>query len=82
VHLHSAQELSLVRHALADELAQLASELESAITDERGKPTLLEELEGMHRSLKELQTVRDYVQVIAHALDLRYVISISGTETS
>jgi hypothetical protein len=49
-------------------------ELESSISDERGKSTLLEEIEGMHRGLKELSTVRDYVQVIAHALALRFVV--------
>jgi hypothetical protein len=71
IHLHSAQELSLLRHSLSDELSQLSSELESTISDERGRPTLLEEIEGLHRGLRELSTVRDYVKVIAHGLALR-----------
>lgn len=37
--------------------------------------TLLEDLETMHRSLKELESVKSYVQVIQHALSLRYACS-------
>jgi hypothetical protein len=43
------------------------------MSDERGRPTLLEDIEVMHRGLKELQSVRDYVQVVSHALSLRLV---------
>jgi hypothetical protein len=71
-HLASARELSLVRHALADELSSLSSDLVSPLNrEERPKPTLLEELESLHRSLKELESVRSYVAVIERALRLR-----------
>jgi hypothetical protein len=47
-----------------------------------GTATLLEELETLQRSLKELQSVKGYVQVIQHALKLRCVqILIYHTET-
>jgi hypothetical protein len=36
-------------------------------------PTLLEDIETLHRNLKELESVKGYVQVIEHALKLRYV---------
>ncbi|KAI0757326.1 RINT-1 family protein [Daedaleopsis nitida] len=66
--LHTAQELSLLRHSLADELTFLSRELVSEGTDEGS--TLLEDLEALHRSLKELESVKGYVQVIQHALTL------------
>ncbi|KDQ54870.1 hypothetical protein JAAARDRAFT_160141 [Jaapia argillacea MUCL 33604] len=71
-HLHTAQELSLLRHSLADELAFLSDELVSTLGDAHGErgATLLEELEGMHRSLKELESVKGYVQVVQRALQL------------
>lgn len=43
----------------------------STLSDNGTAPTLLEDIETLHRSLKELQSVKDYVQVISHALDLR-----------
>lgn len=36
-------------------------------------PTLLEDIEASHRKLAELQTIKEYVQVIRHSLELRYV---------
>ncbi|KAI0666341.1 TIP-1 family-domain-containing protein [Trametes maxima] len=69
-HLHTAQELSLLRHSLADELSYLSSELVSSLGGPENEPTLLEELEALHRSLKELESVKGYVQVIEHALKL------------
>jgi hypothetical protein len=36
------------------------------------QPTLLEELETLQRNLKELESVKSYVQVIHRALYLRY----------
>lgn len=39
------------------------------------RSTLLEDLETMHRNLKELESVKAYVQVIHRALRLRYVLS-------
>lgn len=69
-HLHTAQELSLERHALADELAALTQELQSSLSDPDRQPTLLEELETLHRKLRELESVREYVGVVHHALGL------------
>ncbi|TBU64736.1 RINT-1 family protein [Dichomitus squalens] len=69
--LQPAQELALLRHSLADELSFLSGELESALSSSpEGGPTLLEDLETLHRSLKELDSVKGYVQVIEHALKL------------
>ena len=70
-HLHTAQELSLLRHSLADELSYLSAELVSTLSGPEGKPTLLEDIETLHRNLKELQTIKGYVQVIEHALKIR-----------
>ena len=71
-HIHTAQELSLLRHSLADELSFLSQELESTLDGPEGEPTLLEDIETLHRNLKELQSVKGYIQVIEHALKLRY----------
>ena len=71
-HLHTAQELSLLRHSLTDELSYLSEQLVSSLSDQGGHPTLLEEIETMHRSLKELESVKSYLQVIEHALFLGY----------
>ncbi|KAF5356120.1 hypothetical protein D9756_004054 [Leucocoprinus leucothites] len=68
--LETSQELSLLRHSLSDELTELASELVSVLHDGNRQHTLLEDVETLHRSLKELESVRDYVQVIQHGLKL------------
>ncbi|KAH9912248.1 RINT-1 family protein [Epithele typhae] len=72
--LHTAQELALLRHSLADELTFLSGELVSDLSQrEHGDvegPTLLEDLEALHRSLKELESVKGYVQVVEHAMKL------------
>lgn len=71
-HLATAKELSLTRHALADELSSLSTELVSSHNSEgRAGITLLEELESLHRNLKELENVRNYVLVIERAVRLR-----------
>ena len=80
-HLHTAQELSLLRHSLADELSYLSSELVSTLRGPEGKPTLLEDIETLHRNLKELQSVKGYVQVIERALKVKYVTSIQYLRT-
>lgn len=72
-HLQSAQELSLLRHSLADELSYLSQELVSSMSDEERKATLLEDIEMLHRNLKELQSIKGYVQIIENALKLRSV---------
>lgn len=70
-NLHSARELSLLRHSLTDELYELSQELTSTMSDAGGNSTLLEDIETLHRNLKELQSVKGYVQVIEHGLKLR-----------
>ncbi|KAJ7042676.1 TIP-1 family-domain-containing protein [Mycena alexandri] len=69
-HTKTAQSLSLQRHSLADELSYLFSQLTSAMSDGDSESTLLEDIETLHRNLKELQSVKGYVQVIEHALEL------------
>ncbi|KAF8634467.1 hypothetical protein AX15_000908 [Amanita polypyramis BW_CC] len=68
--LQSARELSLLRHSVVDDLADLSQELVSNLSLEEKKPTLLEQIETLHRNLKELTSIRGYVQVIEHALSL------------
>ena len=72
-YLHTAQELSLLRHSLSDELSHLANQLESSVGGTERKSTLLEDIESLHRSLKELESIKSYVQIIEHALQARYV---------
>lgn len=72
-HLRTAKELAILRHSLADELSELSSDLVSSMSGERGQPTLLEDLETLHRNLKELESVKGYVQVVEHALKLSEV---------
>jgi hypothetical protein len=69
--MRTAQSLSLQRHSLADELSYLFQQLTSAMSDGDSESTLLEDIETLHRNLKELQSVKGYVQVIEHALKLR-----------
>ncbi|KAF7340034.1 hypothetical protein MVEN_01921300 [Mycena venus] len=69
-HTRTAQSLSLQRHSLADELSYLFNQLTSAMSDGDRESTLLEDIETLHRNLKELQSVKGYVQVIEHALKL------------
>jgi RAD50-interacting protein 1 len=70
-HLETAQNLSLLRHSLADNLSDLSQELLSLEYNEDREPMLLEDLETLHRNLNELQSVKEYVQAIQHALKLR-----------
>ncbi|KAJ7102352.1 TIP-1 family-domain-containing protein [Mycena belliarum] len=67
-HTKTAQSLSLQRHSLADELSYLFQQLTSAMSDGDGESTLLEDIETLHRNLKELESVKGYVQIIEHAL--------------
>jgi hypothetical protein len=69
--LHNAQELSLLGHSLVDELTSLFGQLLSDHSQPDEPPTLLEELEAMHRCLREQESVKAYVQVIHRALLLR-----------
>lgn len=70
-YLHLARELSLLRHSLVDELSSLSDDFTSALSGGGSPPTLLEDIETLHRNLKELQSVKGYVQVIDYALRLR-----------
>ena len=74
-YLNIAKELSLLRHSLDVDLSELTRELVSLGYNEEHEPMLLEDLETLHRNLKELQSVKQYVQVIEHVLVLRWVIS-------
>ncbi|KLO20039.1 hypothetical protein SCHPADRAFT_863786 [Schizopora paradoxa] len=81
--LSSAQELALLRHSVADEILSLSEELSSANVSEM-RPTLLEEIETMHRNIKELESVKGYVQVVQSALTLseRVVNAVKSLDTS
>lgn len=72
-HLTTAKELSLTRHTLNDELTDLTQGLQSLEYRKDREPSLLEDLETLHRNLNELQFVKQYVQVIEYALKLRQV---------
>lgn len=78
--LYTAQELSLLRHSLTDELAFLSQQLVSSFSGPEGQPTLLEDIETLHRNLKELNSVKGYIQVIEHALAVRCEHSSSSSE--
>ena len=80
--LHTAQGLALLRHSLADELAFLSDELVSSLAGPEEGPTLLEDLESLHRSLKELESVKGYVQVVERALKLRCVYWLHALPTA
>ena len=70
--MHSAQELSLLRHSLTDELSYLSRDLVPSMSDGEVTATLLEDIETLHRSLKELGSVKTYLRIIQHALSLRF----------
>ncbi|CAE6408530.1 unnamed protein product, partial [Rhizoctonia solani] len=67
--LDSAQELSLKRHLIADDILALRDEL--APVDPEGKSTLLSELEELHKRISELEGAKSYVQVLERGLRLR-----------
>lgn len=73
VQLEKARELASHRDNLEDELAYLSHDLVSSLSPagEDNGPTLLEDVETMHRALKELESVRSYVAVVERALALR-----------
>ena len=71
LHLHSAQELSLLGHSLTDELSSLFGQLLTESSQLGESKTLLEDLEAMHRNLREQESIKAYVQVIQRALQLR-----------
>ncbi|KAJ8703048.1 hypothetical protein PTI98_001704 [Pleurotus ostreatus] len=70
-HLHTAQELSLVRHSLADELADITEDLLPHFSDDGERTsTLLEDIQSLHRDLDELSNLKEYVLVIERAVKL------------
>jgi len=75
--LEAAQNLSLLRHSLNDELSYLKDDLVSLNYDEVREPSLLEDLETLQRNLKELTSVKQYIQVIEHGLQLRCMLFVS-----
>ncbi|KAF9458336.1 TIP-1 family-domain-containing protein [Collybia nuda] len=70
IQLRTAQELSIVRHSLKDDLSDLSQDFVSAMFDGERKSTLLEDLDTLHRNLKESQSIKGYVQIMQHALHL------------
>ncbi|KZS93221.1 hypothetical protein SISNIDRAFT_454361 [Sistotremastrum niveocremeum HHB9708] len=70
LYLEEVKELSLSRYSLTDQLSDLRNELISATLGTDSGPTLLEEIETLHRSLKELEGVKGYVQIIEKGLRL------------
>ncbi|KAL5636018.1 hypothetical protein ACGC1H_004731 [Rhizoctonia solani] len=62
-----AQELSLKRHLMADEISALHDELVPA---DQGGVTLLSELEELHKRLTELEGAKSYLQVLERGLEL------------
>ncbi|KAI6133315.1 TIP-1 family-domain-containing protein [Pisolithus croceorrhizus] len=70
--LDNARDLASQRDGIEDDLAYLSHCLVSSLspTTEDNVPTLLEDIEVMHRTLKELQNVRAYVAVVQHGLAL------------
>jgi hypothetical protein len=75
LRLHSAQELSLLGHSLADELSSLFGQLLTDSSQQNETMTLLEDLEAMHRNLREQESIKAYVQVIHRALQLRCAVT-------
>ncbi|KAG9101209.1 hypothetical protein FS749_009374 [Ceratobasidium sp. UAMH 11750] len=67
--LEIAQEASLKRHVLADEISALQEEL-APDGDSRGKPSLLHELEQLHKRIAELEGAKVYMQVLERGLQL------------
>lgn len=64
------QELAHEYHSLTDDLSYLTEYLFSSMSDESRGPTILEDVETLHRNLKELENIKEYVQVIRHTLTL------------
>ncbi|KAG9127939.1 hypothetical protein FRC07_007177 [Ceratobasidium sp. 392] len=67
--LETAQETSLKRHILADEVLALQEEL-TPDDGPRRKPSLLHELEQLHNRIAELEGAKTYMQVLEQGLQL------------
>lgn len=70
--LENARDLASQRDGIEDDLAYLSHCLVSSLSPatEDNVATLLEDIEAMHRTLKELQSVRSYVAVVQRGLTL------------
>ncbi|KAJ1310280.1 hypothetical protein OPQ81_007020 [Rhizoctonia solani] len=66
--LDSAQELSLKRHLIADDISALRDEL--VPTGPKAEATLLSELEELQKRLSELEGAKSYLQVLERGLKL------------
>ncbi|KAG1754984.1 RINT-1 family protein [Suillus paluster] len=71
-NLDTARELAEDRESIENEMTYLSHELVSSLSPSKlgASPTLLEDIETMHRVLKELESVRAYVAVIERTLTL------------
>ncbi|KAJ8596789.1 hypothetical protein M405DRAFT_756987 [Rhizopogon salebrosus TDB-379] len=71
-NLDTARGLAEDRVLMESEMTHLSHELVSSLSPSNSdaSPTLLEDIETMHRVLKELESVRAYVAVIERALTL------------
>jgi hypothetical protein len=80
-NLDTARGLAEDRETIENEMTYLSHELISSISPSKSEsnPTLLEDIETMHRILKELESVRAYVAVIERTLTLRCAPSINFT---
>ncbi|KAJ7630533.1 TIP-1 family-domain-containing protein [Roridomyces roridus] len=78
-HTRTVEGLALQRLSLADELSYLVTQLSSVLSHGEASSTLLEDIETLHRNLKELQSVKGYVQIIEHALKLSEAACTSFT---
>lgn len=74
-NLDTTRGLAEDRDSIESEMTYLSHELVSSLSPSSSGagPTLLEDIETMHRVLKELESVRAYVAVIERALMLRCV---------
>ncbi|KAG0703168.1 RINT-1 family protein [Suillus ampliporus] len=71
-NLDTAREHAEDRELIENEMTYLSHELVSSLSPSKSSasPTLLEDIETMHRVLKELESVRAYVAVIERTLTL------------
>lgn len=78
-NLDTARGFAEDRESIENEMTYLSYELVSSISPSKSEanPTLLEDIETMHRILKELESVRAYVAVIERTLTLRCAPSVN-----
>jgi hypothetical protein len=81
-NLDTTRGLAEDRELIENEMTYLSHELVSSLSPSKSEasPTLLEDIETMHRILKELESVRAYVAVIERTLTLRCAPPIIFTQ--